>query len=293
MRFAYGNEPTLQFGCGVIVSASGHVAVSGPVQYVMDDALLDLQLIDGRSVNGKALGWSSEFGVGMLKITDPGEWPYVKLSKRAEVGEVCVALGYPANSPGTETFPGIRLGIVTQVADGQWLTTSDRSRFNAHPIFNLDGELLGLQRSWSSGRDSVHAAAGVIETHWDELAAGSNLDRVRLFSPESDSTRPLPRSKEIDSEVISKATMASVQISDIGAEENRVSGVIVTWRRICDHLRASLANARDEHDCGPSRWPISERNCSGHKSYRGCWRAEDHRRRNLALLRNGPFHRLG
>ena len=123
VRFAYGNEPKLQFGCGVIVSASGHVAVSGPVQYVIDDALLDLQLIDGRSVSGKALGWSSEFGVGMLKITDSGEWPHVKFSTRAEAGEVCVALGYRINSPRTEMSPGIRLGIVTKVADGQWLTT--------------------------------------------------------------------------------------------------------------------------------------------------------------------------
>ncbi len=240
VRFAYGNEPKLQFGCGVIVSASGHVAVSGPVQYVIDDALLDLELADGRSVSGKALGWSSEFGIGMLKITDPGEWPHVKPGKRAEAGEVCVALGYRRNSPGTETSPGIGLGIVTQVLAGQWLTTSDRTKLNAHPIFNLDGELLGLQRGSSTGLDSVHAAAGLIKAHWDELAAGRNLDRVRLYSQEPDSTSPRPRSEKVASKVISKATMASVQISDIGAEKNRVSGVIVTrdgYVITCGHHR--------------------------------------------------------
>ncbi|WP_197532156.1 serine protease [Symmachiella macrocystis] len=240
VRFAYGNKPKLQFGCGVIVSASGHVAVSGPVKYVIDDALLDLELADGRSVSGKALGWSDEFGIGMLKITDPGEWPHVKLSKRAEAGEVCVALGYPRNSTGTETSPGIGLGIVTQVLAGQWLTTSDRSKLNAHPIFNLNGELLGLQRRSSTSLDSVHAAAGLIKAHWDELAAGSNLDRVRLFSKEPDSTRFLPRSEKVASNVISKATMASVQISDIGLEKNRVSGVIVSrdgYVITCGHHR--------------------------------------------------------
>lgn len=240
VRFAYGNEPKRQFGCGVIVSASGHVVVSGPVQYVIDDALLDLELTDGRSVSGKALGWSSEFGVGMLKITDSGEWPHVKLGKRAEAGEVCVALGYRRNSTGRETSPGVRLGIVTKVADGQWLTTSYRSPFNAHAIFNLDSELLGLHRSTSSGRDSVHAAVGMIEAHWEELAASSNLDRVRLHSQESDSTRPLPRSVEVASKVISKAKTASVRICDIGAEANRVSGVIVTrdgYVITCGHHR--------------------------------------------------------
>ncbi|WP_197533398.1 serine protease [Symmachiella dynata] len=228
VRFTYGNEPKLEFGCGVIVSASGYVVVSGPVQYVLDDALLDLELADGRSVSGKALGWSSEFGIGMLKITDSGEWPHAKLGERAEAGEVCVALGYRRNSTGTEASPGIRLGIVTKVADGQWLTTSYRSPFSAHPIFNLDGELLGLQRTSSSNHDSVHAAAGLIKAHWDELAAGRNLDRVRLYSKEPDSTRPLPRSQEVALKVIAKAKTASVRISDVGAEENRVSGVIVS-----------------------------------------------------------------
>lgn len=240
VRFVYGKEPKRQFGCGVIVSPSGHVIVSGPVQYVIDDALLDLELTDGRGVRGKALGWSSEFGIGMLKITDPGAWPHVKLGMRAKAGEVCVALGYRRNSTRTETSPGIRLGIVTQVVAGQWLTTSYRSPFNAHPIFNLDGELLGMQRTSSSDRDSVHAPAGVIEAYWDELAAGSNLDRVRLYSQEPDSTRPLTRSEEVASRVISKAMMASVRISDIGAEQNRVSGVIVThdgYVITCGHHR--------------------------------------------------------
>jgi S1-C subfamily serine protease len=228
VRFAYGNEPKLQFGCGVIVSASGNVVVSGPVQYVINDALLDLHLMDGRRVSGKALGWSREFGFGMLKITDSGEWPHVKLSKRAEAGEVCVASGYPRHSAGRETSPGIRLGIITKVADSQWLTTSYRSTFGAHPVFNLNGELLGLNCSTPVGGDPVHAAAGVIEAHWDELAAGRNLDRVRLYSQEPDSTKPLPRSDEVASKVIAKAKTASVRISEIGAEANRVSGVIVT-----------------------------------------------------------------
>ncbi len=240
VRFTYGDQPKLQFGSGVIVSASGHVVVSGPVNYVIDDALLDLQLIDGRSVSGKALGWSSEFGVGLLKITDAGPWPHVELSKRAEAGEVCVALGYIRNSPGTETAPGIRLGIVTKVSPGRWLTTSYRSPFNAHPIFNLDGKLLGLHHSSSSGHDSIHASARLIDSHWDELAAGSNLDRVRLAMQRSDSDGDSIRSERVSLEVIASAKKVSVRISDIGAEQSRVSGVIVSrdgYVITCGHHR--------------------------------------------------------
>jgi hypothetical protein len=200
-----------------------------------------------------------------------------------------VALGYPSDSTGRETSPGVRLGIVTKVADGQWLTTSYRSPFNAHPIFNLDGELLGLHRTSSSDRDSVHAAAGMIEAHWDELVAGSNLDRVRLYSQESDSTRSLPRSEEVASKVVSKATMASVRISDIGAEESRVSGDIVTrdgYVITCGHhgrvpgtnMTVSLQDGRSANAivCGTNlvsdvgvlkiteegTWPYAEMGCS-------------------------------
>jgi S1-C subfamily serine protease len=77
VRFAYGNEPRLKFGCGVIVSSDGYIAVSGPVQAIIDNDLLDLRLVDGRRVKGKALGWSSEFRFGLLKLTEEGPWPYV------------------------------------------------------------------------------------------------------------------------------------------------------------------------------------------------------------------------
>ena len=95
VRFVYGRERKIQYGYGVIVTADGHVVISGTLHAVVVDDLLDLRLIDGRRVRGKALGWSSEFGFGMLKITDSGPWPYVDLSDRAKVGEFCVALDYP------------------------------------------------------------------------------------------------------------------------------------------------------------------------------------------------------
>jgi len=57
VRFSYGKKPRYHFGCGVIVSPEGHIAVSGPVQAVIDNELLELRLTDGRIVKGEALGW--------------------------------------------------------------------------------------------------------------------------------------------------------------------------------------------------------------------------------------------
>lgn len=55
VQFSYddsGSGRQSHFGCGVIVSNDGHVAVSGPVRAVLDDKLLELRLADGRRVIG-------------------------------------------------------------------------------------------------------------------------------------------------------------------------------------------------------------------------------------------------
>jgi S1-C subfamily serine protease len=96
------------------------------------------------------------------------------------------------------------------------------------PVFNLDGELLGLNCLTPSGGDAVHAAVGVIEAHRAELAAGKNLDRARLCAQQPCSTKSCPQPREVDSTIIAKAKAASVRISEIGAKENRVGGVIVS-----------------------------------------------------------------
>jgi hypothetical protein len=99
VQFSYDGfgSGQLHFGCGVIVSSDGHVAVCGPVGAVLDDRLLELITTDGRKLRGRALGWSSEYGVGMLKIDEPGQWKFVKLSDKVIAGETCLALGYPQN----------------------------------------------------------------------------------------------------------------------------------------------------------------------------------------------------
>ena len=80
VRFAYsknhfGKTRKLQFGSGVIVSAEGHVAISGPVHAVLDDDFLDLRLVDGRRVRGKALGWSgSAFNTLNVRLVLNATW---------------------------------------------------------------------------------------------------------------------------------------------------------------------------------------------------------------------------
>jgi len=283
VRFAYGNNRIAynggkfqyrkpQFGSGVIVTADGHIAVSGPVHAVIKDDLLDLRLADGRRVRGKALGWSSEFGFGLLKITEQGPWPHVELRDQGDVkaGEFCAALGYPRQrlSDSTDRRLSLRVGVVTQSAAGQWLTSSHRFNAGAHGVFDLDGKLIGLNRRTIVGRDPLHLSTALIKTHWEELVAGKNLDRARLHSCEDEqgqNRQSAPTNQlesqaagkeEIPAATIQKAKAASVRISEIGEKKGVASGVIVTpdgYVITCAHharlpghkVKVSLLDGRD------------------------------------------------
>jgi len=250
VRFSYGKEPRYRFGCGVIVSPDGHIAVSGPVHAVIDNELLELRLTDGRIVKGEALGWSSEFGFGLLKITEAGPWPHVKVNHQPKVGLVCVALGYVRNTDhAVATEPDVRLGLVTKSSRGRWLTTSHRTQFNSHPVFDLSGKLLGLCSSSPVGGDEIHASAALITEHWDDFVAGKNLDRTRLF----------PDKQEMTGAELLNAKAASVRISNVLGDDKKTtaSGTIVTedgYVITCGHharipgekLLVSLGDGRSE-----------------------------------------------
>ncbi len=234
VQFGYGDKRPLQFGCGVIVTAEGHIAVSGPVHAVIDDDLLELRLADGRRVPGKALGWSSEYGVGLLKITEDGPWPHVDIRETVKAGELCVALAYPRQE-GPVSAPQLVAfsGVVTQSDVGQWLTGSYRVDAGAYGVFDLHGKLLGLNSKTPVGGDPIHLSAALIKTHWDDLVAGKNLDRIRLYPEEpepshGDDHSLTPEAVEISAAVIEAAEAASVQINDVDEDKGLASGVIVT-----------------------------------------------------------------
>ena len=263
VRVAYGKDLKLQFGSGVIVTSEGHVAISGPVQAVLRNDLLDLRLVDGRRVDGEALGWSGEFGFGLLKITEQGPWPHIDIGPRVDVkaGQLCVAMGYPQNP--SDDFenrpPSLRLGAVTKSAAPIWLTSSYRLKAGAHSVFDLDGRLLGMTCKTPVGGDALHTSAELINTHWDDLVAGKNLDRVRLHSPElvpGQPAQPRAGGEEPEATAVEKATAASVRISEVGQKEGLASGVIVTsngYVITCGHherlpgqkLNVSLPDGRD------------------------------------------------
>ena len=222
---------------GVIVTEDGYVVTGyAPVLAIHQGGSAPILLAGGRRVMGAALGWSQEWGVGLMKIIEPGPWPHVKLGKTANIkaGQLCVALHY-TRLVGNQwnRQPALRLDCVTRSAAPVWFSSSTGSEGS---IFDLEGRLVGLTTASWKHRDITHTSIEVIRTHWDDLAAGKNLDRMRLLSSEK-TTGESPKAtgpktqgtaeQQRVSAALEKAKLATVRIRMSG-EEKGWSGVIVT-----------------------------------------------------------------
>ena len=219
-------------GTGVIVTAEGHVLLPAfPSQ-----AKLAIQLPDGRAVTGSALGWSDEWNIGLAKIEAPGPWPHVELGGSAGIksGQSVVTLFYTV-SERPDIVPRPLLGVdwVNRSAKGLWFMTADTLPLNWNRnciAFDTSGHLVGVASARYPSNGSIYTAAELIETLWDDLVAGKNLDLVRLAGQsnvaESDRRDPVAKTT-IEKEVDEKATAASVHIRR-QPDQKGFSGAIIS-----------------------------------------------------------------
>ncbi|HEX2476139.1 MAG TPA: hypothetical protein VHK01_15415, partial [Lacipirellulaceae bacterium] len=74
----------------------------------LNEKKLIIFLSDGRRANGTFLGWSSEWNVGLAKITDDGPWPFVEMASARQipnVGDSCFTVGYTLEETGWRASP--------------------------------------------------------------------------------------------------------------------------------------------------------------------------------------------
>lgn len=223
-------------GCGVVISADGCVLVQSHAAAMSQAADVELSFSDGRKVDGKALGWSQEFGVGLIKILEGGPWPFVKLRDRVRIGEVCLALGFNLDPEETQHKPIGRLELMTRVSEDGWFTTFSQTRLSSHPLFSLSGELIGYAGVVTDGPDVSYAGMGVIRKHLDELKAGQNLDRRRLLNSKDLPQKLGASPAKMDAVALSKAKAASVRIGEVGKKPTW-SGVALRGNHVvtCAH----------------------------------------------------------
>ena len=250
VRIAWGKNDGQGLLSGTIVTANGHVATRGQHGLAAGKPVV-FYLADGRRATGEVLGACWGFDIGLMKITERGAWPHVELGKsgEAKAGDLCLAMGYPIldrglSPPSFAQEPSPRAGRILTSAAPLWFSIScplDTAE-EGGGLFDLHGRLIGVSaRSLGLGSLNRRDRAGAIcagvelfQKHWDELAAGKQIDGLPWSASKSSAggtVLPSSAPPVDDPSVVSALKMvqpATIRFGTGTNETDYISGVIVS-----------------------------------------------------------------
>jgi serine protease Do len=167
-------------GSGVIISPDGLVLTAG---HVVSRTNLDVQFTfpDGKTAKGKTLGLdargSAGSDTGLMKITDPGPWPYVPLgdSERSRIGDWVIAMGHPGGFDAKRSLV-VRLGRIILMIPGILQTDCTISPGDSGgPLFDMYGRVIGIHSAISSSpEDNFHVPIAEFYDNWQRLVTGKS-----------------------------------------------------------------------------------------------------------------------
>jgi serine protease Do len=164
------------WGSGVIISPDGYVLTAAHVAG-QPNKECTFTLSDGREVKGKTLGMFRTQDAGLMKITEPGPYPYAELGDSSGVKERswCIALGHPG---GYQSERGIvlRLGQVLHVSKDAittWCALVGGD--SGGPLFDLEGRVIGINsRIAERLTTNMHVPVNAFQDRgaWDRMVKG-------------------------------------------------------------------------------------------------------------------------
>ncbi len=159
------------FGSGVIVSADGLILTAAHVTGAVGEELT-VVFNDGTEHKAISMGLDSESDAGMMRITDEGEYPFVKINRDDDyrLGHWVFALGHSGGFD-QERGPVLRLGRI--VKQDSFTLHSDCKVIGGDsggPLFDMRGNLIGIHSRVSySVEHNMHVPVREYLTHWEEL----------------------------------------------------------------------------------------------------------------------------
>jgi serine protease Do len=167
-------------GSGVIVSEDGIVMTAGHV-VGKPGQQVTFFLADGKPVKGITLGMSASADAGLMKITDPGKWPYAQMgnSESLKPGTWCLAVGHPLGyRPGRP--PVVRVGRILQKSEGMIQTDCPLvGGDSGGPLLDLDGKVIGINSRIGLPTDiNLHVPVNVFREMWDRMLKGESLEPI-------------------------------------------------------------------------------------------------------------------
>ena len=166
-------------GSGVIVSPDGLILTAGHVMST-DFPEYEVYFANGKSAMATRLGRNLDIDSGMIQLKG-GNWPHVKIGSSDAMGkgDWVVSLGH---SGGFELGrkPPVRSGRLLKVKGHQLITDAVLiGGDSGGPLFNLDGELVGIHSSIGDAvSQNRHARIEEFLQDWDRLKRGESWGKL-------------------------------------------------------------------------------------------------------------------
>jgi S1-C subfamily serine protease len=153
---------------GEILTA-GHL-LRGPNQDVV------VQFASGKQAKGKTLGISRELNLGLVKVTDAGDWPFVPLwpQKEVDVKDWYIAYTYPAKLAGG-TRPEMKIAEMRRFfRNTLWMDVEQPEWTGGGALVNKHGYVVGvhLRRSQFGGFLYTRLGQPDLQPHFDRMLKG-------------------------------------------------------------------------------------------------------------------------
>jgi serine protease Do len=176
------SEKTGSSGSGVVTAADGLVLTAAHVVHGAKDLLVVFP--NGKQVRGRVLGANYSKDIAMVRITEPGPWPFAGRgeSKPLDAGDWVIAMGHSAGFE-PDRPPPVRFGRVISKGPGNFLTTDCTliGGDSGGPLFDLDGRIVGINSNiGESVKNNNHAGIDGFRDDWDRLLAGEGWGRLAL-----------------------------------------------------------------------------------------------------------------
>ena len=164
-------------GSGVIVSEDGIVMTAGHV-VGKPGQKVTFYLADGKTVKGITLGLSATADAGLMKITEPGKWPFVPLGDSASLkpGMWCLAIGHPLGyHPGRP--PVVRVGRILQKSESMIQTDCPLvGGDSGGPLLDLEGKVIGINSRIVDPTDvNLHVPVNIFREMWDQMLKSESV----------------------------------------------------------------------------------------------------------------------
>ncbi len=179
-------------GSGVIVSEDGLVLTAAHVSGKADQNIT-ITLNDGRKLKAKTLGANGGVDSGMIKIIEPGKYPFAEMGKSSGLlkGQWVITTGHPGGFDKGRT-PPVRLGRVLSATDS--LIRTDCTLVGGDsggPLFDMDGKVIGIHsRIGMTLNYNIHVPIDTFHETWDRLVKGETWGGGTLGNVTRDPNEP-------------------------------------------------------------------------------------------------------